>query len=64
MPRENEAYPDATCAYKGCGQPWVKWCRKCNLVYCVMHAPYDLLGHSCKGIPKFSGGPEKVEGVI
>lgn len=33
-----EVMPAALCAC-GCGKPWTKWCKGCNLVYCDKHAP-------------------------
>ena len=39
------AYPPACCAC-GCGKPWEKWCRHCNLVYAAEHVERAL--HRCR----------------
>ena len=40
----SETIKSALCAC-GCGKPWVKWCRACNLVYAAEHA--DPGSHRC-----------------
>lgn len=42
-----QIYPPALCV-AGCGLPWEKWCRPCNLVYCTNHA--DPAFHKCRTV--------------
>lgn len=39
-----ETIKSATCA-AGCGAPWKKWHRDCNLVFCEAHV--DAASHQC-----------------
>jgi hypothetical protein len=47
-------FPPAKCC-SGCGTPWEKWCRGCNLVYCVQHAEPKV--HVCRSLAE----PPKAE---
>jgi len=42
---EPQVFPATLCA-AGCGKPYEKWCRQCNLVYCKEHV--DRQRHKCK----------------
>ena len=44
-PDRSEIIKSALCS-AGCGAPWKKWHRQCNLVFCDVHAN----DHECKPV--------------
>ena len=44
-PDRSEIIKSALCA-AGCGAPWKKWHRQCNLVFCNVH----VNDHECKPV--------------
>lgn len=44
-PDRSEVIKSALCA-AGCGAPWAKWHRQCNLVFCDVH----VSDHECKPV--------------
>lgn len=44
-PDRSEIIKSATCA-AGCGAPWAKWHKQCNLVFCTAH----VNDHECKPV--------------
>lgn len=56
----SEQIKSALCAC-GCGQPWAKWCRACNLVYTAEHVNPAL--HRCPPFERVVPAPAAVAEV-